>query len=105
MLCDDQNVELTAFRQYVRYVLIDANSGKLLWRDRKLGRANCVYADGKCVMLREDGTLLLTKMTPEKAIVLAQTKLFDARAWTSPTLAADRLYIRNREEIMALGLP
>ena len=56
-------------------------------------------------MLREDGTLLLTKMTRKEATILSETKLFDARAWTSPTLDAKRLYIRNREEIMALELP
>lgn len=87
------------------FAAVDSTSGKLLWHDRKLGRSNCLFADGKCVMLREDGTLFLAKLTRKEAIVLSEKKLFDGRAWTSPTLDKNRLFIRNREEIMALELP
>ena len=73
--------------------------------DSKLGRANSVYADGRCIVLQEDGTLMLTTMTPKGLAIHSQAKLFDSRAWTAPTLDGKRLYIRNRKEIMALALP
>ena len=49
--------------------------------------------------------LLLATMTPKDVILHSEVQLFDGRAWTAPSLDGNRLYIRNREEIMALVLP
>ncbi len=87
------------------FAAVDVKSGKLLWRRRQLGRANCVYADGKFIVLGENGMLLLATMTPKDVIVHSEVQLFDGRAWTAPSLDGNRLYIRNREEIMAIVLP
>ncbi len=87
------------------FAALDAKSGKLLWRKRELGRANSVYADGMFIVLREDGTLMLATMTPKDVTVHSEVKLFDGRAWTAPSLDGNRLYIRNRKEIMAIEIP
>ncbi len=63
------------------------------------------FADGRFIVLQEDGTLMLATMTPKDMTVHSKVKLFDGRAWTGPILDGKRLYIRNREEIMALELP
>jgi hypothetical protein len=49
--------------------------------------------------------LMLATMTPKELIVHSKVKLFDGRAWTAPSLDGNRLYIRNRTEVMALELP
>ncbi|MCH2210772.1 MAG: PQQ-like beta-propeller repeat protein [Fuerstiella sp.] len=87
------------------FTALDLNSGEVLWRQRRLGRANCIYADGKFIVLQEDGTLMLATMTAEDLTIHSTVKLFDELAWTCPTLDDKRLYIRNREKIMALVLP
>jgi outer membrane protein assembly factor BamB len=87
------------------FTALDVKSGKLLWRRRQLGRANCVHAGGRFIVLREDGMLMLATMTPKELIVHSKVKLFDGRAWTAPSLDGNRLYIRNRTEVMALELP
>ena len=84
---------------------LDITTGDVLWQQRRLGRANCVYVDGKFIVLREDGTLMLATMTPQDMTVHSEVKLFDARAWTAPSLDGNRLYVRNREEVMAIELP
>ncbi len=87
------------------FTALDLKTGKVLWQQRQLGRASCIYVDRKFIVLQEDGTLMLATMTPKGMTVHSNVKLFDSRAWTSPTLDGKRLYIRNRKEIMALDLP
>jgi len=84
---------------------LDIKTGNVLWQERQKGRASAVYADGKFILLREDGTCLLARLTPKRMTVQAEAKLFDGRGWTAPTLDGKRLYVRNRKEIMAWRLP
>lgn len=87
------------------YSCINVETGELAWQDRKIGRVAALFADEKFVMLQEDGVLILARMSPAGPTLLSQTKLFDSRAWTVPTIVGKRIYIRNREEIMAYELP
>jgi outer membrane protein assembly factor BamB len=79
-------------------------TGEMVWQHRGIGRASMVFADGKAVLLEEDGDLDLVKLAPEGVTVLSQTKLFDTMSWTAPTLAGTTLYARDREKIVALDL-
>jgi outer membrane protein assembly factor BamB len=83
---------------------IEVQSGKMVWQHRGIGRASMLYADGKAILLEEDGDLILARLTPEGVTVLAQTKLFDTMSWTAPTLVGATLYARDREKIVALDL-
>lgn len=83
---------------------IDIKTGQMVWQHRGIGRASMVYADGKAILLEEDGDLVLTRLTPEGVTVLSQAKLFDTMSWTAPTLAGATLYARDREKIVALDL-
>ena len=87
------------------FTALDLKSGEVLWQQRRLGRASSVYADGRFILLQEDGMLLLATMTPNDMTIHSKVQLFDGRGWTGPSLDGQRLYIRNREEIMALELP
>ena len=78
--------------------------GKELWRDRNYSKANFVFADGKLIILDEDGHLTLAKPGPQGLEVLAKAELLHRNAWTAPTLAGTNLYIRDRRSIMALDL-
>ena len=68
------------------------------------GKANCVEADGKLVILDEDGVLYLASATPEELIVHARTQLLDRVAWTVPTIVGQTLYARDSRRIMAIDL-
>jgi outer membrane protein assembly factor BamB len=104
---------------------VDHASGKVLWREKGLGRANLIYVDGHLLVLTETGRLLLVKAMPEryvkvaeldlgggpasdnsraKAAVTASTErprlLFPA--WNAPVLSNGRLYLRGRDQIVCL---
>ncbi|HKY04388.1 MAG TPA: PQQ-binding-like beta-propeller repeat protein [Blastocatellia bacterium] len=83
---------------------IDVNTGKAIWQDRSFPKVNFVYADGKLVMLDEDGNLALATPTPEGLKVHSKVALMTNRSWTAPTLAGTRLYVRDRKTIVALDL-
>ena len=79
-------------------------SGETAWRARGFSRATMLYADGKAILMEEDGDLSLVRLSPDGFEPLATTPLFDTRAWTVPTLVGTTLYARDRERIVALDL-
>ena len=79
-------------------------TGETVWRERGFSRASLLHADGKALILEEDGDLTLAVLTPHGMTRLATTPLFDTRAWTAPTLVGTTLYARDRERIVALDL-
>jgi outer membrane protein assembly factor BamB len=84
---------------------VNIRTGEMAWQHRGIGRASLVYADGKAILLEEDGDLTLARLTPEGVTVLSQQpKLFDTMSWTAPTLVGTTLYARDREKIVALDL-
>ena len=84
---------------------IDAATGEQRWAKRGgLGKGSLVAADGHLVVLSETGKLLIVEATPEEYREKASAPVLSGRCWTSPTLAHGTLYLRNREEIVALDL-
>ncbi len=83
---------------------MDIKTGQMAWQHRGIGRASMVYADGKAILMEEDGDLDLVKLAPEGVTVLAQAKLFETMSWTVPTLSGRTLYARDREKLVALNV-
>jgi outer membrane protein assembly factor BamB len=83
---------------------LDIKTGRAAWQHRGFGRASLIYADGKAIILDEDGDLALAKLSPEGVTILSEAKLFETTSWTSPTLVGTSLYARDREKIVALDL-
>lgn len=83
---------------------INVKTGEIAWQDRSFPKANFVYADGKLILLDEDGQLALATLSPQGMKVLAKASLLEHTAWTPPTLTGTRLYLRDRKMITALDL-
>ena len=83
---------------------VNVKTGENPWRERGFAQSTMLYADGKLIVLTEDGDLVLTRVSPDGAEVLARTELFDTRSWTVPTLVGTTLFARDRERIVALDL-
>jgi outer membrane protein assembly factor BamB len=79
-------------------------TGEVVWQDRAFPKANFVYADGKLILLDEDGQLALTSLSPQRLKVLAKAAVLENIAWTPPTLVGTNLYLRDRRMIVALDL-
>jgi outer membrane protein assembly factor BamB len=83
---------------------LNLKTGQPAWQHRGFAQATLIHADGKAIILDEDGDLAIARLTPEGASVLSQTKLFNTVSWTAPTLVGTTLYARDREKIVALDL-
>ena len=85
-------------------VAVNIRTGEVGWRERGFARANCVEADGKLVILDEDGMLYLASATPEKLVVHSRTQLLERVAWTVPTIVGTTMYVRDQTQILAVNL-
>ena len=83
---------------------VDMKSGKIVWQDRSFSRAQLLYADGKAILLDEDGNLGLVTLSPTGMKVLARASVLQNLAWTPPTLSGTTLYVRDRKTIAAFNL-
>lgn len=84
---------------------VNVKTGEFGWRQRGIAKANVVAADGKLIVLDEDGALYLVKADPAKYRLLGKaTDVCKKTAWTVPTLVGRTLFLRDREKILALDL-
>ena len=83
---------------------LDTKTGAIAWQDRSFARAQFLYADGKLIILDEDGTLGLATVSRQGLKVLARAPILEHLAWTPPTLVGRMLYVRDRTTIAAYDL-
>ncbi len=83
---------------------VDIATGKIHWQQRAISKASFVWADGKLITLDQEGTLMLAEPSPAEFKILAKAPLLTGTAWTPPSLAGTRLYLRDRRSLMAVEL-
>jgi hypothetical protein len=83
---------------------LNIKTGESPWQVRGFARASLLAADGKVIVMNEDGDLALARLSPTGAEILSRTKVFQTTSWTAPTLVGTTLYARDREKIVALDL-
>ena len=80
-------------------------TGEPAWASRGLGKGSLLAADGNLlIVLSDQGTVLLVEATPAAYTELARFQAMEGKAWTAPSLANGRLYLRDHDEIVALEL-
>jgi outer membrane protein assembly factor BamB len=83
---------------------IDAGTGTELWKARGFQRGSVIGADGKLIVLGEEGNLALVEATGAAYREISSAQLLSARSWTPPSLAGGRLYLRSVEELLCLAV-
>jgi outer membrane protein assembly factor BamB len=83
---------------------VNVKTGEIAFQDRSFPKTNFLLADGKLIILDEDGTLALATVSPAGLKVISKVSLMKHLAWTVPTLVGTRLYVRDRQMIAALDL-
>jgi outer membrane protein assembly factor BamB len=77
---------------------IDFASGKVLWRDRSVGKAAVVFADKRLYMLSEDNVVGLAEVSASGYREVGRFSIPDQglNSWAHPVVSGGRLYIRNQ---------
>jgi outer membrane protein assembly factor BamB len=86
------------------FTAVDVRTGQAAWQERGLARASSVYADGKLILLDEDGVLALARPDAQGLHIQSKAQVLSNRSWTTPTLVGTKLYLRDRVNIKALDL-
>jgi outer membrane protein assembly factor BamB len=73
-------------------------SGKMVWRDRSVGKGAISYADGHLYILSEDNIVGLVEATPAGYREKGRFTIADQGlpSWAHPVVSGGRLYIRNQ---------
>jgi outer membrane protein assembly factor BamB len=73
-------------------------TGKVMWRNRSVGKGSLTYADGYLYILGEDNIVGLAEATPAGYRETGRFRIADQSwpSWAHPVVSGGRLYIRNQ---------
>lgn len=74
---------------------LEAKSGKVQWSVEDFGVAHLILADGKLLILKTDGELVLAEASPKAFNKLASAQVSTGISRALPALAGGALYLRN----------
>ena len=80
---------------------VDFATGDVKWKQKGLGMGALTLANGKLIVMTENGALAIVEPTPAGYKELAKAHVLDKTCWTSPTLANGRIFCRNNSGDMA----
>ncbi len=83
---------------------INVKTGDILWQERGFAKANVLFADGKLILLDENGNLGLAVPSTGTLDVRSKIAMFKSPARTVPTLVGQKLFVRDNEVMMALDV-
>ncbi len=101
---DDKVYGTTGAMAPAFFAAVDVKTGDLLWRQRGFAKSTCLYADGRFIILDEDGQLALATPKGDGLTVDSKTSILEKVTWTVPTLVGKNLYVRDKKNIVALDL-
>jgi len=76
---------------------VDATTGESKWSQEGLGMGSLIMADGKLIILSEQGELVIAEANPERFIDLHRKHILGGRCWTTPVFSGNRIFARNAE--------
>ena len=85
---------------------MEFKTGKVAWKDRSVGKGNCIYADQHLYCLGEDGAAGLIEATPAayKEISRFEIPRGAFNTWTSPAIANGQLYLREQSNLYCYNI-
>jgi outer membrane protein assembly factor BamB len=84
---------------------LDWKTGAIRWTESKLGFNGLIAVGGKLLVLTEVGDLVLAEASPQSYRELGSAHVIDGRAFTAPSFANGRAFVRNvRGDVVSLDL-
>jgi len=78
-----------------RLACLDWKTGEAKWAAEDTLQGSIILADGKLIVLQENGELLVAEATGGSYQPVAKAQIMTGRCWTLPALANGRLFLRN----------
>ncbi len=83
---------------------IDWKTGQVQWTKERFGCGSMILADGKLIILTEDGDLVLAEASPKAYKELARAPVLGPACRAQIALANGRLYARDTKKLICLEL-
>ena len=84
------------------FVCVEAATGRVAWRERSFGYGTILAADGKLVVAKTDGEIVLVRPSPDGLRVLSRARVLEGTLRALPSLAAGRLFVRDDTTLACL---
>ena len=81
-------------------------TGKMMWRDRSVGKGSVMYADGSLYIQSEDNVVGLAEATPSGYREKGRFRIPDKGypSWAHPVISDGRLYVRNQDTVLVYDI-
>src|SRR5262245_8305070 len=85
---------------------IEFMSGRLMWRDRSVGKGSVTFADGHLYLQGENNVMGLAVASPEGYQERGRFTIPDKGlpSWAHPVISDAKLYVRNQDSLMAYDI-
>lgn len=80
---------------------LDRTTGGKRWAQRGFGKGSLIAAGNLLYVLGDDGTLALVEASCEEYRERGRVQAMTGKSWSSPTLAAGHLFVRDHDELVA----
>ena len=81
-------------------------TGKMMWRDRSVGKGSVMYADGRLYLQSETNMVGLAEATPSGYSEKGRFEIPDKGmpSWAHPVISDGRLYVRNQDTLLVYDI-
>jgi outer membrane protein assembly factor BamB len=76
---------------------LDIRSGAVKWSTRGIGKGGLIAANGKLIILNDNGELAIAEADPTRYVEVSRAKILDGECWTQPALANGLIFGRSHE--------
>ena len=85
---------------------LEAATGKLMWRDRSVGKGSVMFADGHLYLQGENNIVGLAEATPTGYKEKGRFTIADKGlpSWAHPVVSDGKLYIRNQDTLTVYNI-
>ncbi len=85
---------------------MEFETGKVMWKDRAVGKGSLTYADGNLYLLSEDNVVGLAEASPEGYQEKSRFEIEDQGwpSWAHPVVCGGKLYIRNQATLTCYNI-
>ena len=82
----------------------DPRTGKVQWTEEDFGTGGLILADGKLLIMKTEGNLVLADPSPKAYRPLTTAKLFETTAQALPALSNGLLFVRDTKTLKCLAV-
>ncbi len=84
---------------------VNWKDGSVIWETTDVSPGSLTAANGKLIIMSEDGQLVIARATPKAYQETARAKVLKGKCWTSPVLSGGKLFCRDADgDLVCLDL-